>query len=187
MMARRRCRFWFGWIDGMLRWFKESELSSSDILNVASTFHFSCIYMTECKQHCITDRHLCRSNENSASLSNRSSEHPLSPMPCPPPTSKVAKDRYQIFKLGDVCRDLSWQISQVILFRYSRPFCEASGFKHAPVWSVTWRQSLQIASLWRNEAVGRAGVKASARETSSQRAATVEHILICHCILSLWL
>lgn len=48
-------------------------------------------------------------------------------------------------------------------------FCEVSGFKPAPVWGVTQRQSLQIASLWRNEAVGRAGVKASARETSSQR------------------
>ena len=118
------------------------------------------------------------------SLSHRSSEHALSPMPCPlipptPLTSKVAKDRYQIFKRADVYRDLSRQISPAILFRYSRLFCEASGFQHAPVWSVPQRQSLQIAALWRNEAVGRAGVMASARETSSQRPATIEHILIC--------
>lgn len=38
-----------------------------------------------------------------------------------------------------------------------RLFCVASGFKLAPVWGVTGRQSLQIAGLWRNEAVGHTG------------------------------
>lgn len=89
--------------------------------------------------------HLWWSNKNSGFL------YLIAPLnilyhPCralsPPPTTttdpppKVAKDRYQIFKLGDVYRDLSWQISQAILFRYSRPFCEASWVLNMPLWGA---------------------------------------------------
>lgn len=109
---------------------------------------------------------------------------------CLAPWGSQGQMRYQIFKLGDSWRDLSWQISQAILFRYSPSVlrgvwvytCPGVGCHRETVTTDSWSLEKWSRGTYR--------VKAShytAGETSSQGAATIEHILICHCILSLWL
>lgn len=158
MMPPRWWCSWWCWNDGTLHWRKGERIKQK--------WHSECCRRTLLQSH----RHgrvqiplLCISPQSEKKnlaffffLSNHFSEYPLSYLPCPP---EVAKDRCDI-KYSN--RVIPGEIYHGKFHRRSyldihRLFCVVSGFKDAPVWDVTERQSLQIAELWRNEAMGRTG------------------------------
>lgn len=151
--------------------------------------HFTSVTQTQQSANTIA-MHLPRSNKNLAFFYLITSMN-IPYRTCLAPWGSQGLTRHEIFKPGDSWSDLSRQISQVIPFRYSLSVLHGFWGLNMPQCEMSrGRQSLQITGLRRNEAKGAQRAKApqyTERETSSHGAATIEHILICGCILSLWL